>query len=197
MFGTALAQLRFGASIAFGLPFAHWSLDWLIDGLLATRREFGAIGAEGAQMLDGPDLDADMLRDLQTRRFRAQARHALDTPYYRALFEAEGLDPARLAFDDIRRIPVTAKSDLRGKPDAFARCEARPAFRTTTTGTTGSPTSVLFSDHEMRLYAALNAIAYLRHGQITPEDVVQINTSARATLGNTCFAQACQRVGAI
>lgn len=197
MFGTALAQLRFGASVAFGLPFAPWSLDWLIDGLLATRREFGGLEADGGEILDGPDLDADMLRDLQTRRFRAQARHALDTPYYRALFAAEGLDPARLTGDDIPRLPVTPKADLRDRPDAFVSRDARPAFRTTTTGTTGAPTSVLFSDHEMRLYGALNALAYLRHGQITPQDVVQINASARATLGNTCFAQACQRIGAV
>jgi hypothetical protein len=34
-------------------------------------------------------------------------------------------------------------------------------------------------------------------GQITAEDIVQISTSARATLGNTCFAGARTRLGAL
>jgi acyl-CoA synthetase (AMP-forming)/AMP-acid ligase II len=34
------------------------------------------------------------------------------------------------------------------------------------------------------------------HQQITPEDIVLISTSARATLGNTCFMGACARIGA-
>ncbi len=198
MFGTALAQLRFGASVAFGLPFAQWSLDWLIDGLLATRREFGAIGAEGAEMMSGPEMDDEMRRDMHARRFRAQAKRAArDTAYYAHVFDGLGLDPAHLSYEDIGRVPITPKEALRDTPDAFVRRGSRPAFRTTTTGTTGWPTSVMFSDHEMRVYTALNSIAYLTHNQIGPEDVVQLSTSSRATLGNTCFALACQRVGAL
>lgn len=197
MFKTALAQLRFGASVAFGLPFAPWSLDALIDAMLDTRHEFGAIEKDGDEMLAGPTLDEDMRRDVQLRRFRAQAvRAARETPYYAALFERLGLDPARLTWDDIARLPYTPQETLRDNPDQFVRRGARPAFRTTTTGTTGWPTTVYFSHHEMRLYSALNALAFLRLGQLSPDDLVLISTSSRATLGNTCFAQACQRIGA-
>src|SRR5437762_2957146 len=59
MLETAFAQLRFVASVAFGLPFSARSLDRLVDGLLATRREFGAIGVEGAELLGGPALDEE------------------------------------------------------------------------------------------------------------------------------------------
>lgn len=197
MFKTALAQLRFGLSAAFARPFAHWSLDALIDALLDTRREFGAIEKGGDEMLAGPILDEEMRRDVQIRRFRAQAvRAARETPYYAALFERLGLDPTKLTWDDIARLPYTPKETLRDSPDQFVRRGGQPAFRTTTTGTTGWPTTVYFSDHEMRLYSALNAIAFLRLGQLAPEDLVLISTSSRATLGNTCFAQACQRIGA-
>jgi phenylacetate-coenzyme A ligase PaaK-like adenylate-forming protein len=37
----------------------------------------------------------------------------------------------------------------------------------------------------------------LVHGHLTDEDIVQISTSARATLGNTCFMGACTRIGAL
>jgi phenylacetate-coenzyme A ligase PaaK-like adenylate-forming protein len=91
---------------------------------------------------------------------------------------------------------LTRKEALRAEPDTFVRRSARPAFRTTTSGTTGRPTGVSFSLHELQVYIALSAIGFLIDGQIGPEDVVQISASARATLGNTCFAGACARVGA-
>jgi phenylacetate-coenzyme A ligase PaaK-like adenylate-forming protein len=198
VFGTALAQLRFGASIALGVPFALWSLDHLIDALLATRREFGTISSEGAEIIAGPTLDDETRRDMQIRRLRTQAQRAMrEADYYAPLFHRLALDPARLAYEEIQRLPLTPKTALRDNPDAFVRRTAQPAFRTTTTGTTGVPTSVAFSDHEMQVYSALSAIAMLRLGELAPDDIVQISTSSRATLGNCCFALACQRIGAL
>lgn len=198
MLETALAQLRFAASMVFGIPFASWSLDRLVDAVRDTHHEFGAIRSEGTELLAGPMLDEETRRGVQLRRFRTQAvRASRETAYYRHLFERLGLDPARLRYEDIQRIPLTPKEALRENPDDFVRRTAESSFRTTTTGTTGRPTSVCFSAHEMHTYIALNAIGFLIHGQITPEDIVQISTSSRATLGNTCFAGACERIGAL
>jgi phenylacetate-CoA ligase len=197
MLETAFAQLRFVASVVLGIRFSTRSLDRIVDALLDTRREFGAIGSEGAEFLAGPALDEATRREVQTRRFRTQALHgARETSYYARLFEQLGLDPARLRYDDIQRIPPTPKEALRDDPDAFVRRTAQPCFRTTTTGTTGRPTGVCFSAYELRTYVALGAIHYLVHRQIAPDDIVLISTSARATLGNTCFAGACARIGA-
>jgi phenylacetate-coenzyme A ligase PaaK-like adenylate-forming protein len=49
----------------------------------------------------------------------------------------------------------------------------------------------------MQTYIALTAIGLLTRQIISPEDIVQINTSSRATLGNTCFAGGCARLGAL
>jgi hypothetical protein len=62
---TALAQLRFAASVVLDIPFAARSLDRLVDSLLATQREFGAIGADGADFLTGPALDDETRRAIQ------------------------------------------------------------------------------------------------------------------------------------
>lgn len=197
MLETAFAQLRFAASIVLGIPFSARSLDRLIDGLLATNHEFGAIGAAGADLLAGPALDEETRRAMQARRFRSQAvRAARETPYYGRLFERLGIDPARLRDEDIQRIPPTSKEALRDDPDAFVRRTAQPCFRTTTTGTTGWPTSVCFSHYELDIFVALEAINFLIHHKIGPEDIALISSSARATLGNTCFAGACARIGA-
>src|SRR6266508_6642053 len=150
-----------------------------------------------AELLGGPALDEETRREMQLRRFRTQAaRAARETAYYRRLFEQLGLDPTRLRYEDIQRIPLTLKEALRDDPDAFVRKNAQPCFRTTTTGTTGRPTSVCFSQRELHAYTALGAINHLMNQQITPEDIVLISTSARATLGNTCFMGACARIGA-
>jgi acyl-CoA synthetase (AMP-forming)/AMP-acid ligase II len=54
-----------------------------------------------------------------------------------------------------------------------------------------------FTAREMDIFAALAAIGYLLRGEITPADVVQVSTSARASLANTAFTNACQRAGAL
>jgi phenylacetate-CoA ligase len=198
LFKTMLAQLRFAASIGAARPFAKWSLDQLIDSIIETRLEFGTIGSEGAALLSGPVLDDETRREFHLRRFRTQAvRGARETVYYKDLFERLNLDPAQLNFEDILRIPPTSKEALRENPDAFVRRTATPCFRTTTTGTTGKPTSICFSTYEMQTYIALAAIANLMIGRIDASDIVQISTSSRATLGNTCFAGACSRTGAL
>jgi phenylacetate-CoA ligase len=198
MIETALAQLRFATSMLFGRPFSLRSLDRIIDAMLDTYCEFGSIGSEGKEMLQGPALDEETRREVQLRRFRKQAAHAArHTRYYAGLFERIRLDPQRMKYEDIQRIPLTPKEALRDDVGAFVSRAANPVFRTTTTGTTGWPTSTLFSDYEMRLYIALNAMGLLTQGEATPEDVVIVSTSSRATLGNTCAIEGTKRTGAL
>jgi hypothetical protein len=128
MFETALAQLRYATSVVFARPFHLPSLDSLVEGVLATQREFGALGPGSGELLVGPELDAAARRDFQLRRFRAQAgRAARETEYYRRQFDRLGIDPARLVYEDIARLPVTSKEALRDDPGAFVRTGSRPA----------------------------------------------------------------------
>lgn len=197
MFATIAAQLRLAASIGFGRRFSRWSLDGVIDGILAAQREFGSAGPDARDVLAGPRLDEDSIRELQLRRFRTQVGRALETEYYRNCLSALGLDPARLELEDLVRVPLTVKEALRANPEQFVRPDASPCFRTTTTGTTGAPTTVYFSAYELQTYFRLAAMTFLVSGHIDASDVVQISTSSRATLGNTCFAGACGRIGAV
>jgi len=194
----SFAQLRFAVSMIFGVPFDPGSLERLAGALRQTRHEFGSVEREAAELLSGPSLDETTRQDVQLRRFRTQAvRGARETPYYGRLFDRLGLDPARLGWDDIARIPTTSKEAVREDPDTFVRRSARPALRAVTTGTTGTPTAICFSRDEMRSYMALGAISLASSGLIDESDIVQMSTSARAMLGNSCFAGACEQVGAL
>jgi phenylacetate-CoA ligase len=185
-------------SVGFARPFSAWSLDRLFEAVKETEREFGTIDAEGVELLSGPTLDDETRREVQLRRFRTQAKRAArQCVYYEDLFERLGLDPARISFEDIARIPPTSKEALQADPGAFVSRDSSPIFCTTTTGTTGKPTSVCFSAYEMQTYIGLASIGLLLSNSIAPSDIVQINTSSRATLGNACFAGACTKIGAM
>jgi phenylacetate-coenzyme A ligase PaaK-like adenylate-forming protein len=198
MLETGFAQIRFAASILFGTRFSLRSLDQLIASLQATQREFGFLRSEGRDLLVSPQLDEQTRRAMQLRRFRSQAVHAVrETVYYQRLFERLGLDPGRVRYEEIAHLPLTPKADLRSDPEAFVCHTAHPSLRALTTGTTGWPTSVSFSAYELRVYVALTAISALFSGEITSEDIVQMSTSSRGTLGNVCLAGACAQLGAL
>lgn len=198
MIEAGLAQLRFAASVVFGTRFSLRSLERLVASLRDTQHEFGTISDQGAELLGSPSLDDETRQAMQLRRFRAQAvRAARETAYYHVLFERLALDPARLRYEDIARLPLTSKEALRTDPDAFVRRSAKPYLCAMTTGTTGWPTSVSFSEYELRVFFALTAISSLFSRDIAGDDIVQISTSARGTLGNVCLAGACAHIGAM
>jgi phenylacetate-CoA ligase len=194
----ALAQLRFAASLLFGTPFSLRSLEQIVSTLKETRQEFGPLASPNDDLYGGPHLDEETRQAVHLRRFRSLARKAAqETVYYRDLFASLDLDLRRLSFEEIARVPLLHKDTLRANPDAFVCRTAVPCLRALTTGTTGKPTSIAFSSYEMRVYFALEAIGNLFSGELAPDDIVQISTSARGALGNVCLAGACAHIGAM
>jgi phenylacetate-coenzyme A ligase PaaK-like adenylate-forming protein len=197
MLETALANLRFASSMLLGRPFHRRSLDRIVDAMVRTQHEMGAIGADSGEVLAGPTLDEGTRQAMQGRRFRAQAvRAAGETSYYPAVFERAGLDPRRLRYEDVQRVPATPKQALRDDPEAFVRSGAPPGHRVTTTGTTGWPTSVYFADDELHLIGVLTTINFLTERVVLPDDIVQVSINTRARLGVTGVAFASAAIGA-
>ena len=142
MLDVAAAQFRYTLSLLFGWRFSVRSLERMLAALRETQREFGTVGKQGSEVVDGPALDAASRHRIQLHRFRQQAKRAMrDTAYYHDLFARLELDPANLGYEDITRLPCTPKEAVRDDPDAFVSRQARPYLRATTTGTTGKPTS--------------------------------------------------------
>jgi phenylacetate-coenzyme A ligase PaaK-like adenylate-forming protein len=187
---TSSAELSYAASSVFGLRFRLDVLDTLIEELRAGKRP--------GELLTPPALDAAGSREVQLRRFRHQAvRAAEQTAYYGDLFAQVAVEPDRLTWDELAALPITRKEPLRERPDDFVCRDVEPVFRTTTTGTTGKPTSVCFSDYEMQLYFRLYALGnLLRRDEVLPDDIVMIGSSARALLGNLTCLGGCARIGA-
>lgn len=196
MFRRLIAQMRTTLSMALGIPFSPGALEYLARTTPPPDR--AASATTQAKPRGREMLDVDTRREIQLRRFRKQAsRAAQETAYYTDLFAQLDIDPAQLRFEDIARIPLTPKAAVRDQPDAFVRSQARPFWRTTTTGTTGKPTGIHFSQDELRVYFALAAIANRSSGTIGPEDIVQISVSSLGALGNTCLAGSIAHIGAL
>jgi phenylacetate-CoA ligase len=194
--GTALAQLNVAGSVAFGLPPARWALDHLVAAALATQREFGAIGSDAAELVSGPALDEGTRRDMQTRRFRSQACHAArETVYYSRVFGELGLDPQRLTSADITRLPCTTNTALRTRPEDFVSRRRRPALVAHSSGTTGQPVNVAFSQRELAMFASLSALGFLLSGELRANDVVYL--AGGSGIAAHTLQRACERLGAV
>jgi phenylacetate-CoA ligase len=106
-------------------------------------------------------LPRERLVELQLARLKATARNAYDhVPLYRTRFDAVGLDPADIRrAEDIRALPYTVKNDLR---DAypfglFARPRQELVRLHASSGTTGKPTVVGYTEHDIDVWAGLMA----------------------------------------
>ena len=108
----------------------------------------------------GPANVAD-LRALQLDRLRWSLAHAYDnSPHYRAAFDAAGVTPADLgSLDDIARFPFTTKSDLRATyPFGMFAVPVEQVSRIhASSGTTGKPTVVGYTEDDIRTWSALVA----------------------------------------
>jgi phenylacetate-CoA ligase len=104
-------------------------------------------------------LDPAGLQRLTDARVAAVVGHAYErVPYYRKLMDAAGVDPASIrSVDDLARIPISTKSDLREAGTAnivsrdvdLASCEV-----VYTSGSTGEPFGSMFLPEEVRMRRA-------------------------------------------
>jgi phenylacetate-CoA ligase len=103
----------------------------------------------------------DELAALQLERLQWSLRHAYDdVPRYRASFDAAGVHPDDCkTLDDLRRFPFTTKADLRETyPDGMFGVPADRLIRIhASSGTTGRPTVVAYTKHDLDTWADLVA----------------------------------------
>lgn len=120
-------------------------------------------------------LDADELRELREEKLRSLVRHAyLNVEHYRRRFDQAGVDPASVrTLEDLERIPVTTREDLRraGRDGTLARgTDAETCVRYLTSGTTGKTLVVLASRAEARARMLLELRGLWATGLFRPRD---------------------------
>jgi phenylacetate-CoA ligase len=197
MFQTGVRQMRMAMSMVWGRPISPGNVERLVDDALETLATFGAPGDDVQQLLDGPFSDPKLRDDFQTRGLRRTARRlAKVSPYYRRLFDASGVDPGQLTPALMASVPATVKRDLIDGPTDFLADGSKPYVSSRTTGTTGRPAEVWLSRYEIELWPAMAALSGLLRNEISPDDVMQVNISSRATAAVQQNLTVCRLVGA-
>ncbi|MBI3446112.1 MAG: phenylacetate--CoA ligase [Magnetospirillum sp.] len=120
-------------------------------------------------------LDRAGLRRLQLQRLQASLALAYaKVPHYRTGFDAAGLKPEDLqSLEDLARFPFTVKSDLRDNYPfgLFAVPREQVVRLHASSGTTGKPTVVGYTEGDINIWADLMARSLAATG-VRPGDVV-------------------------
>ncbi|MEU0458637.1 phenylacetate--CoA ligase PaaK [Streptomyces sp. NPDC006129] len=129
-------------------------------------RATGATGRRGEplphELLDDAErLTRERLRALQLDRLRRSLRHAYDNvETYRAKFDAAGVTPDDCrSLEDLARFPFTTKADLRDTyPFGMFAVPMDQVRRVhASSGTTGRPTVVGYTENDLSMWADLVA----------------------------------------
>jgi phenylacetate-CoA ligase len=122
-------------------------------------------------------MGIDELRTLQLERLQSTLRHAYEhVPHYRAAFDAAGVHPddcRELA--DLARFPTTSKAELRENYPFGMFAVPREQIRRVhaSSGTTGRPTVVGYTENDLRIWSEVVARS-IRAAGGRPGDVVHV-----------------------
>ena len=100
------------------------------------------------------------LQQLQVEKLRKTIEVCLRSPFYKKRLGELGITPDSIqTVDDIRKIPFTTKQDLRDNyPFGLVGGDLKDAIRIhSTSGTTGHPTVVTYSRHDIDSWANMIA----------------------------------------
>lgn len=142
-------------------------------------------------------LSRKEIEELQLVRLKKTVQHCMDSPFYKKRFEENGLKPEDIkTLDDLERIPLTTKQDLRDTyPFGMASVSLDKCVRLhSSSGTTGNPTVILHTQRDLDEWA--NAVARcLWMVGCRPDDVFQNTSGYGMFTGGLGFQYGAERLG--
>ena len=144
-------------------------------------------------------MGRDQLQELQLTRLKETVKHAANYPFYKEVFEKNGITPDSIqTLDDLRKIPFTTKNDLRSHyPFGMAAIPIQKCVRIhSSSGTTGNPTVVLHSAKDLDQWANQVARCMYMVG-LRDTDVFQNTSGYGMFTGGLGFQYGAERLGAL
>src|SRR3989454_6186217 len=139
------------------------------------------------------------MKTLQVERLRAGIERLSKTvPFYREQLRAAGVTANSIrSREDLARLPFTTKRDLRDHyPFGLVAVPMKDVIRVhASSGTTGQPTVVAYTRHDIRLWSDLMARTYAAAGVID-EDMVHNAYGYGLFTGGLGFHYGAERLGA-
>ena len=145
-------------------------------------------------------MPREALKALQLQRLKKTLRIASRSPYYGKVFRDNGISADDIhSLDDIRRLPFTTKADMRANyPFGLVAGDMRrDGVRIhSSSGTTGTPTVIVHSQHDLDSWANLVARCLYMVG-IRRTDVFQNSSGYGMFTGGLGFQYGAERLGAL
>ncbi len=127
---------------------------------------------------DAETMPRAKIREIQLERLRYTVRYCYENvPFYKKKLDDAGVTPDSIkTLDDIRRIPPTTKADLRDNyPFGLFAVPMKNIVRIhASSGTTGKPTVVGYTAHDLDMWSDCMARLCAAAGA-TADDIVQIS----------------------
>ncbi|MFP4105927.1 MAG: phenylacetate--CoA ligase family protein [Phycisphaerae bacterium] len=143
-------------------------------------------------------MPREQLQALQVQRLRDTVARVEDVPFYKRKFRELDITPESIrSIDDLRRLPLTTKTDLRDHyPLGFLAVPRKEVLRFHgSSGTTGKPTFVAYTRKDIETWSELCA-RFLVAGGLRPEHTVQIAFGYGLFTGGFGLHYGVERVGA-
>ncbi|MCC8186560.1 MAG: phenylacetate--CoA ligase [Bacteroides sp.] len=145
-------------------------------------------------------MNRDSLQALQLERLRATIARAARSPYYSSVFTRHGIRAEDIRTpEDIRKLPFTTKADMRDHyPFGLVAGDmSEEGVRIhSSSGTTGNPTVVVHSQHDLDSWANLVARCLYMVG-LRRSDVFQNSSGYGMFTGGLGFQYGAERLGAL
>ncbi len=139
------------------------------------------------------------LKDIQERKLKSLVTVAYDySPFYRRKFKEEGITPDDIkSLNDLRKLPFTSKPDLRDNYPfgMFATPISQIVRFHASSGTTGKPTVVGYTDNDIRVWVESLCRSLSACG-VEREDIIQISYGYGLFTGGLGFHYAGEKLGA-
>ena len=144
-------------------------------------------------------LPRQELEKLQLERIKSTLTVASNAPYYKDQFQKHNISPDAIrCLDDFRKLPFTTKADMRAKyPFGLLAGNLDDAVRIhSSSGTTGNPTVIIHSQHDLDSWANLVARCLYMVG-LRKKDVFQNSSGYGMFTGGLGFQYGAERLGAL
>lgn len=148
-----------------------------------------------------PELETmprQQLEALQVEKLRRTIDICLQSPFYKRMLGERGITSDSIkTIDDVRRLPFTTKQDLRENyPFGLVGGNMKDAIRIhSSSGTTGNPTVVTYSRHDIESWANMIARSMYMVG-CRDTDVFQNSSGYGMFTGGLGFQYGAERLGA-
>ena len=144
-------------------------------------------------------MSREELEKLQLERLKTTIEQAVKSPFYSKLYAEKGIDASTITnIDDIRKLPFTTKQDMRDNyPFGFLACNQSEVVRLhSSSGTTGNPTVICHTKHDIETWANRVARSFYMVG-LRNTDVIQNSSGYGMFTGGLGMQAGIEALGAM